>query len=78
MGLTFVEGTVTGPTGQQAQVRFLVDSGATYTLLPESVWRALGLQPKRQMTFTLADGTPITRSVAEAHIVLGDAAGQAQ
>jgi hypothetical protein len=28
MGLVFVEGTVTGPTGQQASLEFLVDSGA--------------------------------------------------
>lgn len=34
MGLTYIEGTVTGPTGKHAIVRFLVDSGATYTLLP--------------------------------------------
>jgi hypothetical protein len=34
MGIVFIEGTVTGPTGKQAKLRFLVDSGATYTLAP--------------------------------------------
>lgn len=34
MGITYIEGVVTGPTGKQARVRFLMDSGATYTLLP--------------------------------------------
>jgi len=29
MGVTCIEGVVTGPTGKQATVRFLVDSGAT-------------------------------------------------
>ncbi|MCS7324063.1 MAG: aspartyl protease family protein [Anaerolineae bacterium] len=75
MGLTFVEGVVTGPSGKQARVNFLVDSGATYTLLPYAVWRALELQPKREMTFTLADGTQIKRAVSEAHIALAGAEG---
>jgi predicted aspartyl protease len=45
MGLTHIEGTVTGPKGKQATLKFLVDSGATYTLLPEEVWRAIELEP---------------------------------
>lgn len=70
MGITFVEGIVTGPTGRQASVNFLVDSGATYTLLPELAWRSIELQPKRSMTFTLADGTQTQRMVSEAHIAV--------
>ncbi len=57
MGLTFVEATVTGSSGKLRQVQFLVDSGASYTLLPLDVWQDLGLKPKRKVTFTLADGT---------------------
>ena len=49
---------------------FLVDSGATYTLLPYEDWQAIGLSPKRSMTFTLADGTTIERKVSECHIEL--------
>ena len=70
MGLTFLEGTVTGPIGKQASVRFLVDSGASYTLLPDTVWQAIGLVPKRSVTCTLADGTSIERQVSECHIAL--------
>ena len=33
MGITYIPGTVTGPNGQRT-LDFLVDSGATYTLLP--------------------------------------------
>jgi hypothetical protein len=33
MGLTYVEGVPTGPTGKTATLRFLVDSGATYSLV---------------------------------------------
>jgi predicted aspartyl protease len=70
MGLTHVEGKVTGPSGQQAALRFLVDSGATYTLLPLDTWRVLELLPKRSLSFTLADGTRIERQVSECHIEL--------
>lgn len=68
MGVTYIEGTVTGPSGKQETVKFLVDSGAKYSLLPKTVWKAIGLQPKRKLSFVLADGTTIERSVSEAHI----------
>ena len=70
MGLTYIDGVVTGPTGRQANVRFLVDSGATYTLLAEPDWRAIELTPKRPVTFTLADGTQIARQVSECRLAL--------
>ncbi|HIE53350.1 MAG TPA: aspartyl protease [Armatimonadetes bacterium] len=70
MGITYIEGVVTGPTGKQATVRFLVDSGATYTLLPSEVWQAIELTPQRSAVFTLADGTTIERQISECHIVL--------
>jgi hypothetical protein len=50
MGLTYVEGLLTGPTGNQARVNFLVDSGITYTLVPAENVRVLRLQPKRSVT----------------------------
>ena len=70
MGLTYIEDVVTGPTGRQANVRFLLDSGATYTLLAEPDWRAIELTPTRSVNFTLADGTQITRQVGECHVAL--------
>ncbi len=70
MGMTFIEGKVRGPTGLTRRVNFLVDSGASYTLLPQKVWRSLGLRPKRTLTFTLADGTSLERQVSECHIAL--------
>ena len=45
MGLTYVDATVTGPTGKSQKLELLVDSGASYSLLPEDVWRDLGLEP---------------------------------
>jgi clan AA aspartic protease len=75
MGTTHITGTVTGPTGKKVTIRFLVDSGASYTLLPEKVWKRIGLKPKRAELFALADGTTIERKVSEAHIALAHADG---
>jgi predicted aspartyl protease len=52
MGARYAEGILTGPTGQQATMRFLVDSGATYTLVSHDVSKALGLAAERTVTFT--------------------------
>jgi len=75
MGISFIEGVATGPSGKQASVRFLVDSGATYTLLPSEDWRAIELSPKRRMTFALADGTTVEREISECHITLPQGEG---
>lgn len=70
MGLTYIEGSVGNDKGTRRRVSFLVDSGASYSLLPVRVWKALALRPKRTLHFTLADGTVITRKVSECHITL--------
>jgi clan AA aspartic protease len=74
MGLTFIEAQVSNNGNAQA-VRFLVDSGAKYTLLPHQTWKALGLTPSRRLTFTLADGTSVERDVSECVISLPQGKG---
>lgn len=74
MGLTYIEGVVTGPA-ESRTVRFLVDSGAKYSLLPPADWQAIGLTPRRRVTFVLADGTAIERDVSECHIALPQGEG---
>lgn len=69
MGITYIDGRVRGPEGEE-EIRFLLDSGATYTLLPEKVWEKIGLKPKREHTFVLADGRTIVRKVSECYIIL--------
>jgi aspartyl protease family protein len=66
MGVTYVDATVSGPTGREADVRLLVDSGATYSVLPDAAWKAIGLEPKREARFQLADGTVVERRISEA------------
>jgi len=75
MRLTYVKGTVIGPSKKKATTKFLVDSGARYTLLPLRVWKAIGLRPKRRLTFTLADGTEIERDISESYIRLPQGEG---
>jgi clan AA aspartic protease len=75
VGITYIDGTVRGPTGKQAQVRFLIDSGATYSLLPKPVWESIELVPRREMEFTLADGRVVRRKVSECYIILPQGEG---
>ena len=75
MGLVYVDGIVRGESDDSRAVRFLVDSGAKYSLLPHDDWRALGLTPKRRLTFVLADGSQIERDVSECYVVLPQGEG---
>ena len=70
MALTHVPGKVSrsGRRRRPVPVRFLVDTGAVFTVLPETVWRAIGLKAERVAEFTLADGTAIRRDVSECRI----------
>jgi len=69
------QSSATCESGKQATVTFLMDSGAKYTLVPAEQARLLELQPKRIVTFTLADGTAIERGVSECHLSLPQGEG---
>ena len=75
MGITYIEGKVKGDGDQEANLEFLVDSGAAYSLLPYETWRSLNLAPTREERFRLADGTPITRNVSFCYMTLPQAEG---
>jgi predicted aspartyl protease len=69
VGIVYIDGVVKhGWRG--VRVRFLVDSGATYTVLTRSVWEGLGLRPVGEVEFVLADGTVIRRAISEALLEL--------
>jgi predicted aspartyl protease len=65
VGIFSIEAEVSADSGARACVTFMVDSGAFYSVLPEEVWQALGLHPKRTLDFCLVDGTIISRGVSE-------------
>lgn len=44
-----------------------MDSGAVYSLVPGKILDGLGIEPHREMSFALADGTSIKRRVASGY-----------
>ena len=50
-----------------AEVNFLVDSGAIYSLVPGKILDQLDIEPYREMSFSLADGTTLKRQVCSAY-----------
>src|SRR5262245_51916611 len=72
MGLTSVEAIVANPLKgkRRGHVKLLVDSGAVYSVLPQRVWKCLGLKAKREVGLGLADAASIKRGVAEARFVI--------
>ena len=70
MGITYIDGAARGPTGKEETVSLLVDSGATYSLLPSQVWQSIELEPTREQTFTLADGTTVQRRISTCYLML--------
>lgn len=72
MGLTYITATVINPANpkRRTRLKFLVDSGAIYTVAPGAVLRRLGIRPRSSRVFTLADGTQITRRIGDALFVI--------
>jgi predicted aspartyl protease len=50
-----------GPDGPFEPIDAMVDTGATFTVVPASILRRLGVEVTRQVGFVLADGTRIER-----------------
>ncbi len=50
-----------------ADVEFLVDSGAVYSLVPGKILDQLEIEPYKEMSFALADGTSIKRKISSAY-----------
>ena len=68
MGMTEVTLKIKNPRNpaKTFEGKFLVDSGATYTVVPESVLKKLGIKPQGEEEFSLADGSHIARKVGNA------------
>jgi len=70
MGMTFVDATI-APLNDPDRVvteQFLVDSGATHTVLPEAIWKALGLEAVDTVRVRFADGRVVSRPTGFAMI----------
>lgn len=47
-------------------MQFLVDSGASYSVVPAPILRKLGIKPTSKRSFVLANGTSIERKMGNA------------
>lgn len=67
MGITTVQATIMD-LGKKvsASDEFLVDMGASYTVIPKKIADRLGLKPTKSQKFSLADGTTIQRNLSSA------------
>ena len=68
MGLTYVELEIANPAQprRRDKVSLLVDSGATFSLVPGALLRRLGIRPHSHRSFFLANGEKIEREVGDA------------
>ena len=71
MGTFSVDLDVSGPGSLESEtVRALVDTGATYTVLPESLLRRLGVEPHTRAEFLMADGRRTEHDIGRAWVRL--------
>jgi clan AA aspartic protease len=54
-------------SGKVAEVNFLVDSGAVYSLVPGKILDELEIEPYKEMSFSLADGSVLKGRVCSAY-----------
>lgn len=78
MGLVNANVVISNPADRRRswEGRFLVDAGATDSLVPRQHLEAIGLKPEAQRTYILADGSEVRFDVAVARIeLLGEIVG---
>lgn len=68
MGITNVKATVGNPAdpGRSCEVEFLVDSGATYSLVAAEILQSLGIEPHSAREFILGNGEVVRRRIGTA------------
>src|SRR3989344_1462542 len=71
MGITSIAATVTSLDGKKkVSGKFMVDTGAAYTVVPYEMSRKLNLKPVKTQEFLLADGTSVKRKLGHAMVEL--------
>ncbi|MFQ5896912.1 MAG: retroviral-like aspartic protease family protein [Candidatus Methylomirabilia bacterium] len=70
MAIFYVEGTLAPPADskRQRKLRFLVDTGAFFTVVPRDVLSALRVSPTGEETVQFADGRKARWKVGEARL----------
>ena len=70
MGLFFVKGSLTGPTGRKEETELLVDTGAPLLVVPRPMAERLGLTPTRSHRVMIFGGQHEVWPVAEVRLTL--------
>lgn len=79
VGMTFLDVKIANPGRPRKTVtgRFLVDSGAVYSVAPARLLARLGIKPHSRRPFTLADGRVVERRIGNALYFYGNEQGAA-
>lgn len=74
MSITFLKAKVINPERPQKsrECEFLVDSGAVYSVVPQSILKRLGIKPTSFEEFILANGEIVRKSVGNAYFGYAD------
>ena len=76
MGTFLVQIELGDPEGRRYEtVEALVETGATYTTVPSSTLRRLGVSPHTRGTFVLADSSRIERDIGRTWLKLEEGEG---
>ncbi|MGC8895389.1 MAG: clan AA aspartic protease [Candidatus Bathyarchaeia archaeon] len=72
MGYVRVRGTVANPSDRslRAELEFVVDTGAIYTVIPKSVAERLKLKEMGRRKFKIANGDVVEYPISEAYIII--------
>lgn len=68
MGMTYTRFKISNPATPRKfqEQKFLVDSGAIYTVAPGNILKKLGIKPHSRKVFTLANGETTERRIGDA------------
>lgn len=74
MSLTYLTIKVSNPRRPKKELkrRFLVDSGAVYSVIDRKVLEEMGIKPHSERQFILANGDEIEREIGDAFFVYGE------
>lgn len=69
MGLTYLPIKITNPKNSHLtqRIKFLVDSGTLYSVVPEDALNSMQIIPHKNKEFILADGTSIKRKIGSVY-----------
>ncbi|MBI4359686.1 MAG: aspartyl protease family protein [Candidatus Jacksonbacteria bacterium] len=79
MALTYLDITIANPARPKRAImrRFLIDSGATYSVVPKQDLQTLGIKPHSAQKFILANGEEMERKLGVALFEYKDKKGGA-